>query len=130
MSQMKFWKKGLALGLCGALLVSTAACGGKKKSDDDIEVTESTKETTTEPETTEEVVSDLSAEISWWTYPIFVQDEGQEDGTYEQSLIDRFNKKYPNIKVNLKVLSYTNGPEQLQAAIDAEGGELPNVLLD
>ena len=130
MSQMKFWKKGLALGLCGALLVSTAACGGKKKSDDDIEVTESTKETTTEPETTEEVVSDLSAEISWWTYPIFVQDEGQEDGTYEQSLIDRFNKKYPNIKVNLKVLSYTDGPEQLQAAIDAEGGELPNVLLD
>ena len=45
-----------------------------------------------------EVVSDLEASITWWTYPVFVQDEDQADGTYEQTLIRKFNEKYPNIK--------------------------------
>jgi len=77
-----------------------------------------------------EIVSDLEASISWWTYPIFVQDEGLEDGTYEQALIQKFNEKYPNIRVDLKVLDYTQGPDEVQGLIDGEGLELPDVLLD
>ena len=77
-----------------------------------------------------EVVSDLETTITWWTYPIFVQDEGQEDGAYEQTLIQKFNEKYPNITVELKVLDYLNGPDEVQALLELESGELPNVLLD
>ena len=65
------------------------------------------------------MVSDLETTITWWTYPIFVQDEGQEDGAYEQALIQKFNEKYPNITVELKVLDYLNGPDEVQALLEA-----------
>ena len=128
---MKIWKRIMALSLSGLLVLSAGACRGKEKESDDIEVAPGDKQEETEvPEEVSEVVSDLEATISWWTYPVFVQDADQEDGTYEQTLIQEFNKKYPNIHVNLNVLNYGEGPDQIQALIEAEGGELPDVLLD
>ena len=79
-----------------------------------------------EPEA--EVLSDLEAEITWWTYPIFVQDQGGETGGYEQQLIEEFQKYYPNIKVQLEVLDYENGPARVEDAIVA--GAVPDVLFD
>ncbi len=97
----------MALSLSGLLVLSAGACRGKEKESDDIEVAPGDKQEETEvPEEVSEVVSDLEATISWWTYPVFVQDADQEDGTYEQTLIQEFNKKYPNIHVNLNVLNY------------------------
>ncbi len=127
---MTLWKKLTALALCGTLVVSMGACGRKKPEQDEIEIepVEDTEEM--EPAEETEIVSDLEAAISWWTYPVFVQEEGQEDGTYEQTLIQEFNKKYPNIRVNLRVLDYTQGPDEIQGLIDGEGLELPDVLLD
>ncbi len=122
-----------ALFLCGLLIFSMAACGKKEHKGDEIEVVpapEEKQEETDTPEDVPEVVSDLEASISWWTYPVFAQDEGQEDGSYEQYLIQEFNKKYPNIRVDLTLLDYIEGPDQVQALIDAEGGALPDVLLD
>ena len=104
------WKKMTALMTTGILLATAAGCQSKNSSqgsDIDIEdVIEDTEETA-EPEKSTEVVSDLEARISWWTYPIFVEDEEQGDGSYEQSLIQKFNEKYPNITVEMKYLDYT-----------------------
>jgi multiple sugar transport system substrate-binding protein len=131
---MTVWKKVLALTMSGILVFGMSACKGKEPEGDEIEieVAEEPEEAgeSGEPEETIEVVSDLEASISWWTYPVFVQDEGQEEGAYEQTLIQEFNKKYPNIRVELKMLDYTQGPDEVQALIDGEGLELPNVLLD
>ena len=127
------WKKITALTAAGLMAVSAAGCQGKKDAkNEDIDIADVVEETedTAEAETPAKVVSDLEASISWWTYPVFVQDEGQADGTYEQTLIQKFNEKYPNIKVELKLLDYTDGPNLVEEQIKAEGGELPNVLLD
>lgn len=99
------WKRRQPSMTIGILLATAAGCQSKNSSqgaDIDIEdVIEDTEETA-EPEKSTEVVSDLEARISWWTYPIFVEDEEQGDGSYEQSLIQKFNEKYPNITVEVK----------------------------
>ena len=129
---MTNWKKITALIAAGIMMVSAAGCQSKKDADsDNIDMTDVVEDTEdTAEEEPVEVVSDLEADISWWIYPVFVQDEGQDDGSYEQALIQKFNEKYPNIKVELKLLDYTDGPNMVQEQIKAEGGELPNVLLD
>lgn len=129
---MTVWKRMLALTMCGTLIFGMAACKGKEPKSDEIEIeaVEEPEEIPEEPEEESQVVSDLEASISWWTYPVFVQDEGQEEGAYEQTLIQEFNKKYPNIRVELRLLDYTQGPDEVQGLVDGEGLELPNVLLD
>lgn len=128
---MAVWKRAMALAVVGVLAVSMTGCGGKKdKANDEIEIADVVETPAEDTEGSAESVSDLKAKISWWTYPVFVQNEGQEDGAYEQSLIQKFNEKYPNITVDLKLLDYTDGPDQVEAQIRAEGGELPDVLLD
>ena len=88
---MTVWKRMLALTMCGTLIFGMAACKGKEPKSDEIEIeaVEEPEEIPEEPEEESQVVSDLEASISWWTYPVFVQDEGQEEGAYEQTLIDR-----------------------------------------
>ena len=130
---MTNWKKLTALTAASLLAVSAMGCQSKKDAgSEDIDIADVVEATedTAEAETPAEVVSDLEASITWWTYPVFVQDEDQADGTYEQTLIRKFNEKYPNIKVELKLLDYTDGPTMIDEQIKAEGGELPNVLLD
>ena len=130
---MTNWKKLTALTAASLLAVSAMGCQSKKDAgSEDIDIADVVEDTedTAEAETPAEVVSDLEASITWWTYPVFVQDEDQADGTYEQTLIRKFNEKYPNIKVELKLLDYTDGPTMIDEQIKAEGGELPNVLLD
>ncbi|MCI9679915.1 MAG: carbohydrate ABC transporter substrate-binding protein [Lachnospiraceae bacterium] len=127
---MNNWKRITALVMSGMLVLGMSGCKGKAPESDDIEIEAVEEPAAEEPEEDAEVVSDLEASINWWTYPIFVQDEGQEDGVYEQSLIQKFNKKYPNIQVNLRMLDYTEGPGEIQGLIEGEGLELPDVLLD
>lgn len=128
---MMIKKRWAALALAGVMAAVLGGCGNKEAQDkakEEVKV-EAVEEEQTESEATE-VVSDLETTITWWTYPIFVQDEGQEDGSYEQALLEKFNEKYPNIKVELKMLDYLSGPDEVQALLETEGGELPNVLLD
>lgn len=127
---MNNWKKIIALAVGGALVLGISGCKGKTPDSDDIEIEVVEEPEVEEPEEVVEVVSDLEASITWWTYPVFVQEEGQEDGTYEQALIEKFNKKYPNIQVNLRILDYLEGPDEIQHLIEGEGLELPDVLLD
>ncbi len=122
---MRLWKELLICILAGSL-VAGCARGGSEAEEIEMEVEVVEK---TSAEDAVEVISDLETTITWWTYPIFVQDEGQSDGTYEQTLIQEFNKRYPNITVELRILDYTDGPSQIQSLIQSED-ELPNVLLD
>ncbi len=126
------WKKITAITAAGLLACTAAGCQNKKDTSADVDIVDVVEDTSdaSEAEETAEVVSDLEASISWWTYPIFVQDADQADGTYEQSLIEKFHEKYPNIQVELKLLDYTDGPTMMEDQIKTEGGELPNVLLD
>ena len=78
-----------------------------------------------------EAAADSAAgtEITWWTFPILAQEEaGDAIGTYEQKLIDAFEKENPDIRVKLEVLDYGTGPEKLENAFQTR--EACDVLLD
>lgn len=70
---------------------------------------------------------DITAEITWWAYPTFASVDDTV-GKYEENLIAEFNKVYPNIKVNVEMLDFTNGPEKTITAL--QGGTGPDVLFD
>ncbi len=69
-----------------------------------------------------------SVTISWWAFPTFAQPEGAAAGTYEQSIVDAFQTKYPNIKVEIETIDFKNGPEKLATALEAGTG--PDVIFD
>ncbi|MGL5540425.1 MAG: ABC transporter substrate-binding protein [Erysipelotrichaceae bacterium] len=72
-------------------------------------------------------LTELEAEITWWAFPTFATVDGVS-GQYEQSLVTEFNKKYPNIKVNVEMIDFQNGPEKIINAVQA--GTQPDVLFD
>ena len=45
-----------------------------------------------------------------------------------QELIASFNAKYPDIKVAVEYLDYTNGDDQVNTAI--EGGSAPDLIME
>ncbi len=49
-------------------------------------------------------------EITWWDYPNF---QTASSGDYEKKIIKNFNKKYPNIKVNVEMIDFASGPQKL-----------------
>lgn len=68
-------------------------------------------------------------EITWWAFPTIAQENANDaPGTYEQKIIDAFEAKNPDIKVNLETIDFTSGPEKIIAAI--EGGTIADVLFD
>jgi multiple sugar transport system substrate-binding protein len=118
-------KKLLALTLALVLALSLlAGCTGSTSSS----TTTTSSEATSESTSTADDPTQISAEITWWAFPTFAQDDGAAAGTYERELIKAFNEKYPNIKVNLETIDFTSGPEAITAAI--EGGTAPDVLFD
>ena len=62
-------------------------------------------------------------EITWWAFPTFGVNSG-----YEEELIAAFNEVHPEIKVNLSIIDFTGGPDQLTSAIEANTA--PDVLFD
>ena len=69
----------------------------------------------------------VSAEIEFWSFPNFTSETGIE-GDFEKSLIAAFEKENPSIKVNFTSISFTDGPEKLEKAINA--GKAPDVVYD
>lgn len=69
----------------------------------------------------------VTTEITWWAFPT-MKGDAEISGQYEQSVIDEFNKKYPNIKVNLEMIDFQNGPEKITTAL--QGGTGPDIILD
>lgn len=57
---------------------------------------------TTKTETTD---NNQKAEITWWDYPNFTSGTA---GDYEKKIVENFNKKYPNIKVNIEMIDFAS----------------------
>ena len=63
-------------------------------------------------------------EISLWTYPIGKW--GKQEVV--DQLLAKFNAAYPNIKVTVEYLTYTDGDDKVNTAI--EGGQAPDIVME
>ncbi len=66
-------------------------------------------------------------EINFWNFPNYaVVDD--TPGKYEEMLVEAFQAKNPNIKVNVQMIDFKSGPEKINTAIAA--GTAPDVVYD
>lgn len=109
---------------CGATVEQTGS--GQASAPKETEKADSTEKTESmeSKESVEAEVSDISADITLWTYPIGKWGDAQT----VDSLIENFNKEYPQISVTVEYLDYTNGDDQVNTAI--EGGQAPNLIME
>ena len=110
-SRRSFLKAAGILGAAGAL----AACGGSSSS---------TTTASSAPASSAAGAAASSTSIKLWTYPI----GGWGNDETVQGLISSFNAKYPDIKVTVEYLDYTNGDDQVNTAI--EGGSAPDLIME
>ena len=92
-SRRSFLKAAGILSAAGAL----AACGGSSSS--------STAASSTASSAAASSTASAGASIKLWTYPI----GGWGNDETVQNLVSSFNAKYPDIKVTVEYLDYTNG---------------------
>ena len=71
--------------------------------------------------------STIKAEIDFWDFPNFSSESGVA-GDFEKNLIAAFEKEYPTIKVNFKLISFAEGPAEIEAAI--ADGKAPDIVYD
>ena len=109
-SRRSFLKAAGILGAAGAL----AACGGSSAS---------TSTAASTAGSTAASAAASSTSIKLWTYPI----GGWGNDETVQGLVSSFNAKYPDIKVTVEYLDYTNGDDQVNTAI--EGGSAPDLVM-
>lgn len=69
----------------------------------------------------------IKAEIDFWDFPNFSSESGLA-GDFEKNLIAAFEKEYPTIKVNFKLISFAEGPAEIEAAI--ADGKAPDIVYD
>lgn len=117
-------KKPLALTLAVSMALSLTACGGNSA-----QTTATTKapETKAEPATETEATSGGggdSSEISLWTYPI---GKWGDQATVD-ALLAEFNKEHPEIKVKVEYLTYADGDDKVNTAI--EGKTAPDIIME
>ena len=110
-SRRSFLKAAGILGAAGAL----AACGGSSAS---------TSTAASTAGSTAASAAASSTSIKLWTYPI----GGWGNDETVQGLVSSFNAKYPDIKVTVEYLDYTNGDDQVNTAI--EGGSAPELIME
>ena len=110
-SRRSFLKAAGILGAAGAL----AACGGSSSS---------TTTASSAPASSAAGAAASSTSIKLWTYPI----GGWGNDETVQGLVSSFNAKYPDIKVTVEYLDYTNGDDQVNTAI--EGGSAPDLIME
>ena len=124
-------KKFIATLMVGAMAASLfAGCGVQQTGGSSQASSEKTEDKAeektdgTEAASEEAGGSDLSADITLWTYPI-----GKwGDSATVDSLITEFNKEYPGVHVSVEYLDYTNGDDQVNTAI--EGGQAPDLIME
>lgn len=120
-------KKFLALLLAMAMVMALVACGSQNNGGNTQNNNTSSNNTQDDGGSTDTSTSD-PVELTWWAPPTFIQDADDPAGTYEQKLVDEFNAEYPNIKVTVETIDFTNASEKITAAI--EGGNAADILFD
>lgn len=113
-SRRSFLKVSAAAAAAGAL----AACGSSSSST----TTASSAPASSAAASAENGSS--AASVTLWTYPI---GKWGDDATV-QEIVASFNAKYPDIKVTVEYLDYTNGDDQVNTAI--EGGSAPDIVME
>ncbi|RTE09353.1 ABC transporter substrate-binding protein [Paenibacillus whitsoniae] len=121
---MKTMKKGL-MTLIGLALVGSQLAACSNASTNTSSPAPSAPATTTGTAAT--TVPSKPVEITWWNFPNFQPLDG-EVGKYEKQIIAAFNKKYPEIKVNLEMITFEGGPQKLNVAIASNSA--PDVIYD
>nr|WP_307992682.1 extracellular solute-binding protein [uncultured Niameybacter sp.] len=112
-------KKAFALLLTLAVSLTTfVGCGT---------ASEPAKPAEEKPAATTSTPAEEQVEITWWNFPNFAPVDDTA-GKYEEQIIEAFNKKYPNIKVNMEMIDFASGPEKITNAI--QGGTVCDVLFD
>ncbi len=128
----------MALALSCVMVCSMTACGGKDTGSDQSASTSTPAPAPAEKEeapaekasTTENTDSQTptgstqAADITLWTYPI----GSWGDSATVDGLIANFNAVYPDIKVTVEYLDYTNGDDQINTAI--EGKQAPDLVME
>lgn len=109
----RFWSVCLAVSFTAAML---SGCGSQKAAE--VSAVQTTDTASAEDD------SDLSAEISFWTFK--VGSWGDEDTV--NNVIAKFNRKYPNIRVSFQALSYEDGDDQVLDAVNS--GQAPDIVLE
>ncbi len=66
----------------------------------------------------------VAVEIDFWTFPI--GDFGNEDVV--EGFVEEFNKLYPNITVNVKILDFATGDAQIEEAIERR--DAPDIVFE
>ena len=122
-------KKVLSLLLSATMILSLTACGSK--AEETVAATEAAKEAATEAAKEEKAETEAAAEtgaetteISLWTYPI---GKWGEQATVDE-LIASFNESHPEIKVKVEYLTYTDGDDKVNTAI--EGNTAPDIIME
>jgi len=69
----------------------------------------------------------IKAEIDFWDFPNFSSESGVA-GDFEKNLIAAFEKEYPTIKINFKLISFADGPAEIEEAI--KNGKAPDIIYD
>ncbi|MDR6551091.1 extracellular solute-binding protein [Paenibacillus qinlingensis] len=121
---MRAMKKGL-MTLIGVALVGSqlVACTNTSTNTPTNTATSTESGKTTSPSP----VAAKPVEITWWNFPNFQPLDG-EVGKYEKGIIAAFNKKHPEIKVNLEMITFEGGPQKLNVAIASNSA--PDVIYD
>ncbi len=113
-------KKQLSMLLAAGMAVSMlAGCGGTSSTTS----SGSTATGDTGSSAAAETTGDSTA-ITLWTYPI----GSFGDAATVDALIAKFNEKHPEISVTVEYLDYTNGDDQVTAAIEA--GTTPDIIME
>src|SRR5690625_5548146 len=99
----------LLVAIALVLSILLAACGNDKEKEASSEDASGNKDDS----------SDEGTEITWWAFPNFQAVDG-EVGKYETQIIEAFNEKHPDIKVNLEMITFEGGPEKLNVARSEE----------
>ena len=111
-------KKQLSMLLAAGMAVSLlAGCGGTPSS------TGSDSTATADTGASTAATGDATA-ITLWTYTI----GSFGDSATVDSLIAKFNETHPEISVTVEYLDYTNGDDQVTAAIEA--GTTPDIIME
>lgn len=66
--------------------------------------------------------------IDFWNFPNFTGDTELGKGEYDRALIEAFEEKHPNIKVDFQEIEFTDGPAKLETAIQSKTN--PDVVYD
>lgn len=123
-------KKIIAILLIMSILLVGCAPAAPKKADEPKDNQQTAQEDKKdEPKTgLDAYTAEKPLTITFWNFPNFTGDAELETRAFDQALIEAFQAKYPNIKVEYQAIEFSDGPAKLETAIQSKTN--PDVVYD